>query len=59
MACKYNVWSPKINESDEIKGRKNVKRMKFKLLRNLKFALIVRLLARNNKNNLPQKPCFN
>jgi len=53
------VWPPKINESDEIKGRKNVKRMKFKLLRNLKFALIVSLLSRNNKNSLPQKPCFN
>jgi hypothetical protein len=28
MAWKYNVWPPKINESDEIKRRKNVKEMK-------------------------------
>jgi len=24
------VWAPKLNESDEIKGRKNVKKMKIK-----------------------------
>jgi hypothetical protein len=30
MAWKYNVWAPKINESDEIMGRKNVKKLKIK-----------------------------
>jgi len=30
MAWNCNVWAPKINETDEIKGRKNVKEMKIK-----------------------------
>jgi hypothetical protein len=58
MACKYNMWPPKINETGEIKGRKNVKKMKIKINEKFIIHVICAFSAIKIKNRPSPKTCF-
>jgi hypothetical protein len=52
------VWAPKINETGEIKGRKNVKKMKIKINEKFAIHIICAFTAIKIKNRPFQKPAF-